>query len=59
MVRKRTVADLHSTGMVALAGVIVVIFHLSVDAAVVIVAGRPVEGGVVVPAGLSYGGQGW
>jgi len=58
-VRERTVADLHSTVTAALAWVIVVIFHLSVDAAVVIVAGRPVEGGVVVLAGLFYGGQGW
>ena len=57
--REWTVADLHSTGTAALVGVIVVIFHLSVDAAVVVVAGRPVEGGVVVLAGLFYGGQGW
>ena len=39
--------------------IVVVIFHLVVDAAVVVVAGRPVEGDVIVLSGLTHGGQGW
>jgi len=39
------------------ARVVVVVFHLAVNAAVVVIAGRPVEGCVVIGTGLSYGGQ--
>jgi len=39
--------------------VIVVVFHLAVNVTVVVIAGCPVEGGVVVDAELSYSGQWW
>jgi hypothetical protein len=38
------------------ARVVVVVFHLAVNAAVVVVAGRPVKGCMVIGTGLSYGG---
>ena len=43
----------------ALLGVVVVVFHLLVDVAVVVIAGCPMEEGMVVLSGLSYSGQGW
>ena len=45
--------------VVASSGVVVVVFHLEVNIAVVIIAGCPVEGGMVVDAGLSCSGQWW
>jgi len=38
-------------------GVVAVVFHLSVGAAVFVIAGCPMEGGMVVTVGLSYSGQ--
>ena len=53
-----TVAHLAvATAAVASLGVIVVVLHLVVDPTVVIVAGGPVEGDVIVGPELSYGGQ--
>jgi len=40
-------------------GVVVVVFHLSVGAAVIIIAGCPKKGDMVVLSGLFYSGQGW
>jgi len=45
--------------VIASSGVVVVVFHLAVNLAVVVIAGRPVEGGVVVDAGLSYSVYWW
>ena len=48
-----------AAAVVASSGVVVVVFHLEVNVAVVIIAGCPVEGGMVVDAGLSCSGQWW
>jgi len=45
--------------VVASSGVVVVVVHLAVNSAAIIVAGRLVEGGVVVDVGFSYSGQWW
>jgi len=62
-VQHRAVAHLVLAAVVGAAdaslGVVVVVFHLSVGAAVVVTAGCPMEGGVVVLSGLSYSRQGW
>ena len=55
---ERTVADLCPMAP-ALAGVVVVVFHLSVSDTIVVVAGGPVESGMFVGAGLSSSGQRW
>jgi len=41
---------------VVLAGVVIVVFLLAMGVAVVVIAGHPMEGGVVVDVGLAYGG---
>ena len=46
-----------SAAVVAASGVVVVVLHLAVSVAVVIVASRPVEGGVIVDMRMSYSGQ--
>jgi len=48
-----------AAAVIASSRVVVVVFHLAVNTTVVIIAGCPVEGGVVVGAGLSYSGQWW
>jgi len=57
----RAVAHLMVAAVVAVAatplGVVVVVFHLSVGAAVVVIVGCPMEEGMVVMVGLSYSGQ--
>jgi len=40
--------------VVALLWVVVVVFHLPMNTTVVITAGHPVEGGMVIDMGLSY-----
>ena len=42
-----------------MARVVVVVFALSVHVAVIVLAGRPVQGGMIVGAGLYYGGHWW
>ena len=56
---ERTVAVGRSAAAAALARVVVVVFALSVRVAVIVVAGRPVQGGMIVGTGLSYGGHWW
>jgi len=58
-VGKRTVAHERPALAAALAGVVVVVLALAVRTAVVVVAGGPMEGGVVVDTGLSYSGHRW
>ena len=53
---ERAVADCHSAAA-ASARVVVIVLAVAVGVAVVIVAGRPVQGCVVVGMGLSCGGQ--
>ena len=55
---ERAVAVCRSA-VVASARVVVVVLALVVGIAVVIVAGRPVQGCMIVGTGLSYGGQRW
>jgi len=59
-VQHRAVTGLHLVAaVVAPARVVAVVFHLAVNAIIVIVVGSPMEEGVVVSAGLSYSGQWW
>ena len=46
-----------AAAVVAVSGVVVVVLHLAVSIAVVVVASRPVEGGVIIGMGMSYSGQ--
>ena len=46
-----------AAAVVATSGVVVVVLHLAVSVAVVVVASRPVEGGVIVGMGMSYSGR--
>ena len=55
--RERAVAVLYQAAAAALAGVVVIVLALAVRAAIVIVASRPMQGGVIVGTGLSYSGQ--
>ena len=55
---ERAVAVCRSA-VVASAWVVVVVLALAVGIALVIVAGRPVQGCMIVGTGLSYGGQRW
>ena len=48
-----------AAAVIASSGVVVVVFHLAVNVAVVVIAGCPEEGGVVVDAGLSCRTQWW
>jgi len=56
---KHLVVAVVAAAAAASLGVVVVVFHLSVGAAVVIIAGCPMEGGIVVLSGLTYSRQGW
>ena len=55
--RERAVAVLRPAAVAALAGVVVIVLALAVCAAIVIVASRPMQGGMIVGTGLSYSGQ--
>ena len=55
-VREWAVAVLGLAAAAALAWVVVIVLALAVCAAIVIVASRPMEGGMIVGTGLSYGG---
>ena len=55
--REREVAGLCPVAASALAWVVVIVHALVVRTAIVIVASRPMQGGVIVGTGLSYGGQ--
>ena len=46
-----------AAAVVATSGVVVVVLHLAVSVAVVIVASRPVEGGIIVGMEMSYSGR--
>jgi len=56
---EQAVTFCRSTAAAALARAVVVVLALAVCVAVIIVAGRPVQGDVIVGTGLSYGGHWW
>jgi len=56
-VQERAVSVLCPVAAAALAGVVVIVLALAVRTAIVIVASRPMQGGVIVATGLSYSRQ--
>ena len=57
--RERAVTGLCPAAAAGVARIVVVVLALAVSIAVIVVAGRPVQRGVIVGTGLSYGGQRW
>jgi len=56
---ERAVVFCRSTVAAVAARAVVVVLALAVRVAVIVVAGRPVQGGVIVGMDLSYGGYWW